>query len=132
MKKITITSRPAGELVLRQYGVYNAFNTAIDPYRSLEQSIMHGVHTAVTAETQRLAHWKRMGEFYGYPQCCILVFLKNCCAATKHYYPEGPWDGTGFVPCMCCAKQAVDDFPAWVEATIMPRRVSADPFFPPT
>ena len=124
---IKIIEHKLGEITFQQYGVYNAFNTAIDPYRSKEQVIAAAIAT-IGGNPERAEHWKRMGEFYGYPACCVSVFIKNCCAATKRYYDSAPWDGTGFVPCMCCAVEAAKDFPAWVATRITPNRVSGDPF----
>lgn len=36
---------------------------------------------------------KKIGEFYGYPSCCIEHFV----AQGEKF--QGPWTGTGFLPC---------------------------------
>lgn len=52
--------------------------------------------------TEQQIQWKRWGQYYGFPECCIEFFLKN---AHEYYwfrkvYPEGTKvDGTGYIPC---------------------------------
>lgn len=44
------------------------------------------------------------GLFFGFPECCIDGFLNdNYNHQTKVAHPEGPYRGTGFVPCIACA-----------------------------
>jgi hypothetical protein len=65
----------------------------------------------------------------GYPRCCINAFLKDFCEETKQRHPEGPWMGTGFIPCPACAEEALSrGFEVFVEAKILPERVSSIPF----
>lgn len=57
--------------------------------------------------TEQQLQWKRWGQYYGFPDCCIQFFLKN---AHEYYwfrkvYPEGTKaDGTGYIPCPECSK----------------------------
>lgn len=57
--------------------------------------------------TEQQLHWKRWGQYYGFPECCIEFFLKN---AHKDYwmykmYPKGSkFQGTGYIPCKQCNK----------------------------
>ena len=46
------------------------------------------------------------GEYYGYPDCCIMAFMKDIIymyagMGFPHRNREdgSPWDGTGFIPC---------------------------------
>lgn len=50
-------------------------------------------------------HWQKLGAHFGYPACCVAHFSALCEqgrmpgreAALAD--PQGPWNGTGFVPC---------------------------------
>lgn len=66
--------------------------------------------------------WESFGEHYGYPPCCVAAFRLNWCEETKRAYPDGPFMGTGFIPCIACAAEAAKDFPAWVAKNITPNR----------
>jgi hypothetical protein len=66
--------------------------------------------------------WRALGQHYGYPRCCVDAFLSDTCQVTKDRYPDAPWDGTGFIPCPCCAERAIEDFDAFVATTITPAR----------
>jgi hypothetical protein len=70
-----------------------------------------------------------IGLEMGYPCCCIDAFLKDFCQETKERHPEGPWMGTGYIPCPVCAEQALaQGFEVFVQSHIQPRRVSPIPF----
>lgn len=68
-----------------------------------------------------------MGIHFGFPECCIKEFTADYCETTKRLYPEGPWVGTGFIPCACCAAAALD-FPTFVAERITPNRLCSTPF----
>jgi hypothetical protein len=66
--------------------------------------------------------WRVMGKAFGYPHCCIAEFEKDSCQTTKDLYPTGPWLGTGYLPCSCCAPKAAENFDAFVAKHIDPHR----------
>jgi hypothetical protein len=72
--------------------------------------------------------WRALGQHFGYPQCCVEEFLKDCCQTTKDRYPNGPWLGTGYIPCPCCAAKAAGNFDDFVATVIAPVRLAATPF----
>lgn len=69
-----------------------------------------------------------LGNHFGFPECCVKEFAANYCQPTKELYPEGPWLGTGFVPCPCCAPAAAADFEHFVANRITPNRSCSTPF----
>lgn len=71
--------------------------------------------------------WKALGEYFGFPECCIKEFLETACQSTKDRYPEGPWSGTGFLPCLQCSEKALE-FKSFVRDYITPHRVCPTPF----
>ena len=72
--------------------------------------------------------WSAMGRHYGYPSCCIKEFNATHCQATKDQYPDGPWRGTGYLPCQDCAPAAYRDFSGFVATHIRPKRREAQRF----
>jgi uncharacterized protein YegP (UPF0339 family) len=44
------------------------------------------------------------GLFYGFPICCVESFVNFKQLEVFEKYPNIPSSGTGFVPCICCAK----------------------------
>lgn len=48
--------------------------------------------------------WRALGEYFGYPDCCIDYFIKNCSPiAGWHNIRDIHWSaGTGFIPCTKC------------------------------
>lgn len=72
--------------------------------------------------------WREWGEYFGFPECCIQQFEKDFCAQVKRNYPNGPWLGTGYVPCDCCAPKAEPNFRAFVASVITPNRKCQMPF----
>jgi len=61
-------------------------------------------------------HYRFMGEAYGYPKCCVDLFVNN---VKPWWYEDLPWFSTrtleinGYIPCEKCAnlprKTLVDD-----------------------
>ncbi len=72
--------------------------------------------------------WFALGIYYGYPICCIDQFTRNTCSQTKAQYPDAPWFGTGFIPCLDCAEKIGVDFTRFVNETITPNRIAEIPF----
>lgn len=72
--------------------------------------------------------WRAFGRLAGFPTCCIEAFEADCCADTKKAYPLGPWVGSGFIPCKCCAFSANVNFAQFVDENIAPRRFQPTPF----
>ena len=68
-----------------------------------------------------------LGYLFGFPECCITAFETDFCRVTKALYPDGPWLGTGFMPCACCAKDALD-FDQFVAERITPNRLCTAAF----
>jgi hypothetical protein len=71
--------------------------------------------------------YSALGSYLGFPECCVAAFSTDFCATTKNLYPEGPWMGTGFIPCACCAEEALN-FDKFVAERITPNRLCASPF----
>jgi hypothetical protein len=46
-------------------------------------------------ESEQELYWKRTGEFFGYPPCCIDSFLRGERTSLQEWTSEG----TGFIPC---------------------------------
>lgn len=67
------------------------------------------------------------GLFFGFPECCIEGFITDYNEKTKVHYPEAPFIGTGFVPCICCAESATHNWPEF-KAKIEKNRISTLPF----
>ena len=67
------------------------------------------------------------GRYFGYPACCVAEFKATVSMATKFLYPNGPWLGTGFIPCSRCAPAALD-FESFVAEHITPNRLCHLPF----
>lgn len=44
------------------------------------------------------------GLMYGFSECCIEGFVENFNKDTKKHFSDGPYMGTGLIPCLCCAK----------------------------
>lgn len=76
---------------------------------------------------RRLLQWEAFGLYYGFPACCTREFMANSCADTKRAYPDGPWSGSGFIPCAACA-QAAHDWPRFIAEVIQPQRLCVTPF----
>jgi hypothetical protein len=68
-----------------------------------------------------------LGSYFGFPECCVKEFTANYCETTRRLYPEGPWMGTGFIPCPCCAPAALE-FDQFVANHITPNRRCSTPF----
>jgi hypothetical protein len=76
----------------------------------------------------RAAVHKKIGRFLGYPECCLQAFAQDTCQVTKVKYPNGPWWGTGYVPCSDCAEKCLVNFSQFVGQHITPRREAPAPF----
>jgi hypothetical protein len=73
-------------------------------------------------------HFIVMGTYYGYPVCCIKSFVTNGSWATRCQFPRAPWNGTGFIPCLDCARHKARNFNRFVNEVILKNRISATPF----
>lgn len=71
---------------------------------------------------------KKIGRYLGYPECCLQAFGRDTCQVTKDKHPNGPWWGTGYVPCEACAAKCLVNFTLFVEQHIAPRRQAPVPF----
>jgi hypothetical protein len=83
--------------------------------------------TALRAGRLRLLQWEAFGLYYGFPACCTLEFMANRCADTQREFPNGPWLGSGFIPCACCAPVA-QDMTRFISDVIQPQRLCSTPF----
>ena len=65
-----------------------------------------------------------LGNYFGYPECCIASFVKTVSTVT------GPWAGSGFVPCPVCAQfiTSNENFIEFVKQRITPHRSCPQPF----
>lgn len=75
----------------------------------------------------KLDRWHALGVYLGYPICCVFSFCDTLSEDTRDKYPNGPWVGTGFIPCVNCAPHALD-FERFVKDKIEPQRLSSVPF----
>ncbi|MDO8418082.1 MAG: hypothetical protein Q7S87_17945 [Agitococcus sp.] len=67
-----------------------------------------------------------LGQYFGFPPCCVAEFLATNCQSTKVAYPRGIWWGTGYVPCLCCAKTIeAQGFDQFIQDVIEPARECA-------
>lgn len=57
----------------------------------------------LTATFENNPWWTFMGKYFGFPNCCIQSFCESGERA------DSPFDGTGYVPCMCCNKKLNND-----------------------
>lgn len=55
------------------------------------------------------------GIYYGFPICCINSFIENEQFETFKKYPKHPFMGTGFVPCLDCAKESENNHLSFYE-----------------
>jgi hypothetical protein len=74
-----------------------------------------------------------IGQHFGYPSCCVAAF---CATLESGGFPsqrvgEGPWTGTGFIP---CPEHAGDirrvGMAEWASNNIHPNRRDRRPFGP--
>jgi hypothetical protein len=69
-----------------------------------------------------------LATFLGYPQCCIDAFNRDENHDTIAAFPNGPWIGSGFIPCLQCASKAALNFGRFVDEKITPNRKCPAPF----
>lgn len=72
--------------------------------------------------------YKLFGALYGFPSCCVNEFCTSYCMDTRNQYPDGPWMGTGYMPCISCAPTAAQDFDKFVAEHIATKRICPLPF----
>lgn len=72
--------------------------------------------------------YKFFGALYGFPSCCVDAFCASYCRETLMRHPNGPWMGTGYMPCSSCAPKAAQDFDRFVAERIAPKRICPLPF----
>ena len=58
--------------------------------------------------------WIKYGLYYGYPVCCIVLFVKNCAQRNFNAFStrkriDGV-DGHGFIPCDACHRKLASGF----------------------
>lgn len=76
---------------------------------SLATEILRGI----AASSARILLIKRLGKYFGYPECCTKSFLERVHAIDttgKHELTadqEAVHGGTGFIPCQKCAAKIV-------------------------
>jgi len=57
--------------------------------------------TSFSATTIQELKWTKLGQYFGYPNCCIIDFCERGYTMTEEQ--EAVHSGTGFVPCPNCA-----------------------------
>lgn len=60
-----------------------------------------------------------MGEYYGYPPCCIAEFIEfvlNYSRGGMDERGKRKFNGTGYVPCVECNKKSVEELLATISA----------------
>lgn len=55
------------------------------------------------------------GVYFGFPDCCIESFIDDKQHEAYESYPKLESTGTGYMPCMCCAKEVHENWPAFQE-----------------
>ena len=53
--------------------------------------------------TKEQRYWRKSGEHFGYPECCIKAFL------TGDYSEYNPYNGTGYRPCESCEELSMKE-----------------------
>lgn len=79
------------------------------------------MYTEPSKNVRDIAYTK-LGQFLGFPACCIAAFRTDETKQVMAMYPNAPWMGTGFIPCKCCAKKALVNFQQFVLEEIHTRR----------
>lgn len=53
---------------------------------------------------------RQIGEYYGYPECCVSHFVKMVGNPSWNNYVYGSWaEGTGYIPCPECLERPKRD-----------------------
>lgn len=61
--------------------------------------------------------WRVFGLYFGYNSCCVQAFIRHDVDPESYPKPDGPWIGTGFIPCEPCGQRALDTYGhAWRHA----------------
>lgn len=76
------------------------------------------------------------GRHFGYPACCVAWaylyeqsgLVAPLIGARAPDIPEGPWKGTGFIPCVVCRPAYAADPVGWIARNITPNRECGAPF----
>lgn len=55
------------------------------------------------------------GVYFGFPDCCIETFIDDKQHAVLEVFPKLESIGTGYMPCMCCAKEVHENWPNFQE-----------------
>lgn len=82
----------------------------------------------VNVMNNAISSWTAFGSYFGFPDCCIASFERGGQRDVIAAFPDGPWLGSGFIPCMDCAPRAEKHFSRFVEEEIQPRRIRSLPF----
>lgn len=62
------------------------------------------------------------GIYFGFPLCCIEAFCTGETQKVIKKYPKLPSSGTGFVPCLKCAKKVKLDWESYLKKEIIENR----------
>lgn len=73
----------------------------------------------IEQENNLLTRWEALGEYFGYPGCCVRAFLYQP-RSERTIHQLMVHDDTGFVPCPACA-QKIDEGRATLKSLIQNR-----------
>jgi hypothetical protein len=55
------------------------------------------------------------GVYFGFPECCIETFIDEKQHDVSEIYPKLDSTGTGYMPCLCCAKEVHENWMGFQE-----------------
>lgn len=84
-------------------GFYFHYDMQIAPYPELTPTEIYDKSPLVL--NTLYYRWRILGLYFGYNPCCIQWFISYAAYPEKFPKIDGPWIGTGFLPCLCCAKR---------------------------
>ena len=68
-----------------------------------------------------------LGVYFGFPDCCIETFIDRRQFEAKEFFADLPSTGTGYMPCLCCAKEVHNDWGKFQDK-INQNRICPKPF----
>lgn len=68
--------------------------------------------------------WRLWGRSFGYPECCVEFFVRECTAERYGDFKDRKLWGTGYVPCELCNEKSEDE----LKETIAKGRKTDVPF----
>lgn len=76
---------------------------------------------------RKKSKFELLGEYFGFPLCCIDSFMHGNSFKTIKQHKGAPWLTTGFVPCNLCIESATENFEKYLAERVYPNRQSPFP-----